>query len=92
MELADSKGVRAAARRHSLCRAKPAPRAHTKMELSEPFIEDEAEPFRETEVFREVDSGFNPSADPFEPAANLVNPQVSSGNHWLVKINRGFVL
>ena len=49
-----------------------------KMELREAFVEEENEPFREAEVFKEVGDGdFNPSIDAFEHAANLIMLQVS---------------
>ena len=60
----------------------PDVRLAPKMELRETFVEDENEPFREEEVFREVeiagDGGFNPGTDAFEHAANLITLQVSS--------------
>ena len=53
------------------------------MELREAFIEGENEPFREADVFGEVeiagDGGFNLGTDaPFDHTANLITLQVSS--------------
>ena len=66
--------VRARTRVYRKSGLRPAP----KMELREAFVEEENEPFREAEVFKEVGDGdFNPSIDAFEHAANLITLQVS---------------